>query len=143
MIRFLIMLFVVLAFSDKSIAQVGPLTGTYKLNTQNEDNELRIFELGNGNIRLEFLATSRYIRPEMDEDHYRSDKIRGDVALKGNKVLLVWPDDENCILLFSFSKDRVTIEDLGEGGGLCGFQKVFVEGIYRRTNRQKPRFETQ
>ncbi len=140
--RILLLLLVVTASSAQAEPQFGPLTGTYKYKTEDADNQVAILDVGNGTLKFNFFGSWPHINGDGEKVAHIGE-ISGEIILKGSKALFASEEYEDCKLLFTFSKERVAVEQLGERGGWgCGFgTNVEADGQYRRVSRQKPKVQ--
>jgi hypothetical protein len=128
--------------ADERAARLPPaqgVTGTYKSGRGDPlVNEVWVEQLAGDTLRFEVWATGAFSCVDMG-NHLGG--ASGRVALADHDA--VWQTEEfggRCRLRFSFGPDELTVTQQGSPMD-CGFgNRVYADGTYRRTSRQRPRF---
>ena len=126
--------------SDNKSAVQNVLTGTYLYKTERYNNEFKIEQISENQIRVAFSGSTEYKmadgEPMSDAGETKPQIVALDTATKTTGVLAPEGEDE-CRITLKFSKDKLQVEQ----EGLCGFgAKVSASGSYKRTNTEVPVF---
>lgn len=140
-IRLFLVVLIVSATAFGQRASVGAAEATGTFTTGRDGNQLKIFPLGKGRLKVEFWLI-HYRKMANGEDMVYTGEPRGVASIVGDVAVLdLSEDDRVCKITLKFRKPGVI--DVTEGdncGGIVGGMNVTTVGNYRRISARRPKF---
>jgi hypothetical protein len=117
---------------------VKKLTGTYEFKAGSRSNEIKVLELGGGELKVSFLGNAEFdsqMGPMANSGEIAPTKVR----LKGNKAILTPADSADCRITLVFNGRKLEVDQNENDCGLPG--GVLADGVYHKTNSRPPVFD--
>jgi hypothetical protein len=127
------------SIENVSAAQRG-VTGTYDYKGENRTNQIKVLDLGSGNLRVEFMGSYEF-KTQSGELMANTGGTDGAKArLVGNSAELKLKDFPKCKIRLTFSGDQLVVKQSSTDAD-CGFgANVFADGTYHKTSSARPKF---
>lgn len=105
---------------------------------RSDDNEIRIFALGQNKLKVQFDGIYRTISKSVNTGY-----ASGEATIEGNVAVLELTDWGRCKITMVFlPRNRLKVTQEGDSPD-CGFgHNVRADGTYRKIRSGKPKFET-